>query len=229
MTQHVQQKSKALTIISANVRGLLTNIGDLTYSFITPHNPDIVATVETFFNDNVPSNYGRINSYSNWYRKDRVGREKGGIAVCFRKSLPVQALEVNVPENLEIMFFKIWINQHDSILFCTCYRPQWQGNEPIEYIHHNLDSLLYEYSCKHLIIVGDMNQNLVMRSFEELLTVFGLTNHVDFPTHDMGSSLDPVITDLPDSLVCCRPLGNVGSSDHQAIHIPLMSVKQMMM
>ena len=50
-----------------------------------------------------------------------------------------------------------------------------------------------------------------------MLTVFGLTNHVDFPTHIHGSSLDPVITDLPESLVACRPLGAVGSSDHFAI------------
>ena len=63
-----------------------------------------------------------------------------------------------------------------------------------------------------------MNQNLVMRSFEELLTIFGLTNHVNFPTHISGSSLDPVITDLPSSIVCCRPLGYVGSSDHQAVY-----------
>ena len=208
----------ALTIISANVRGLLTNIGDLTHSFVIPHNTDIVATVETFFNDNVPPNYGRIKGYSNWHRKDRVGQEKGGIAVCFRNSLPVQPVVVNIPDHLELSFFKIWINQQDSILLCTCYRPQWQRNEPIDFLQHNLDSLLYENSCKHLIIVGDMNQNLVMRSFEELLTIFGLTNHVDFPTHISGSSLDPVITDLPSSIVCCRPLGYVGSSDHQAVY-----------
>ena len=63
-----------------------------------------------------------------------------------------------------------------------------------------------------------MNQHLVARSFEDLLNVFGLCNHVDFPTHISGSSLDPVITDLPESLVRCCALGAVGSSDHQAIH-----------
>ena len=50
-----------------------------------------------------------------------------------------------------------------------------------------------------------------------MLTVFGLTNHVDFPTHISGSSLDPVITDLPSSMVTCRPLTTIGSSDHSAV------------
>ena len=75
----------SLNIISANVRGLLTNIGDLTYSFIIPHKPDIVATVETFFNDQVPDNYGKVDGYSNWYRRDRKEGQKGGIAVCLKK------------------------------------------------------------------------------------------------------------------------------------------------
>lgn len=62
--------------------------------------------------------------------------------------------------------------------------------------------------------MGDLNQYLVARSFEELLTVHNLTNHVTFPTHVSGSPLDPVISDLP---VTCRPLGTVGSSDHLVV------------
>ena len=62
-----------------------------------------------------------------------------------------------------------------------------------------------------------MNQNLISRHFDEFLTVFGLVNHVSFPTHVSGSSLDPVITDISESLIRCNPLGIPGSSDHQAI------------
>ena len=216
MQQHLQRKH-SLTIISANVRGLLTNIGDLTHSFVVPNNVDIVVAVETFFDENVPNNFGRISGYTNWYRRDRTVRQKGGIAACFRKSLHVQPLDIDTPEHLEISFFKVWANNDETILFTACYRPQWQGNEPIEFLHHNLDNLLHLYSCKHLIIVGDMNQNQIRGHFEDFLTIYGLTNHVTFPTHDSGSSLDPVITDFPDSIVHCSPLGNVGSSDHRAV------------
>ena len=210
--------NKCLTIISANLRGFRTNIGDLTHSYIIPNRADIVATVETFLDDDVPSNYGKISGYTNWHRRDRIGRQKGGIAICFRENLRVQPLEVEVPCHLELSFFKIWLNSTDTILFCTCYRPQWQNCQPIEYLKQNLDALLGMHSCKHLAIVGDMNQNLIMGPFEEFLSIFGLYNHVTFPTHDSGSSLDPVITDIPEALVHCCSLGNAGSSDHKVIH-----------
>lgn len=206
-----------LTIVSANVRGLQTNIGDLTHSHVLQHNPDIIATVETFLNSSIPENFGQINGYSRWHRRDRVQGTFGGIAVCFRRGLAVQALNVEMPEHLELMFFKLWTHNQDAILLCVCYRPQWQGNEPIHYLHTNLDTLLHQHACEHLIILGDMNQHLVARSFDEMLTVFGLSNHVDFPTHISGSSLDPVISDLPDGVISCRSLGAVGSSDHLAI------------
>ncbi|KAK3866919.1 hypothetical protein Pcinc_015337 [Petrolisthes cinctipes] len=179
-----------LTIISANVRGLQTNIGDLNHSYIIPHNPDIIATVETFLNPTIPNNFGKIKGYSAWHRRDRVHNTFGGIAVCFRDGLAVIALDINMEEHLELSFFKLWTRNMDTILLCVCYRPQWQGSDPINYIYGNLDSLLLQHSCKHFIMLGDLNQHLVERSFQELLTDYGLTNYVDIPTHISSSSLD---------------------------------------
>ena len=213
----IHTTQEKLKIISANVRGLQTNIGDLTHSCIIPHNPDIVATVETFLNPNVPDNFGHIKGYSRWHRRDRAHGTFGGIAVCFREGLPVEALDVDMERNLEIMFFRVWLKKREPLLLCVCYRPQWQGSDPIHFLHANIDTLLLQYSCKHLIVVGDMNQHLVARQFASLLNVFGLNNHVNFPTHTSGSSLDPVITDLPEEAVTCHPLGMVGSSDHSAV------------
>ncbi|KAK3872863.1 hypothetical protein Pcinc_022118 [Petrolisthes cinctipes] len=113
--------------------------------------------------------------------------------------------------------WRLWTRQRDTILLYICYRPQWQGSDPIHFLHTNLDTLLLQHSCKHLVVIGDMNQHLVARDFEELLTMYGLSNHATFPTHTSGSSLDPVITDLPDGIISCRPLGMVGSSDHLAV------------
>ena len=206
-----------LSIISANVRGLQTNIGDLIHSHVIPHSPDVVATVETFLNDTIPNNYGLIQGYTRWHRRDRLRGTFGGVAVCFRKNLSVQPLDVTFPNHLEMMFFKIFTKRHGSTLLCVCYRPQWQGVEPIQFLCTHLDGLLQQFSCNNTLIVGDLNQHLVAKSFNELLTVYSLTNHVTFPTHISGSSLDPVISDLPEGVVTCRPLGTVGSSDHLAV------------
>ena len=206
-----------LKIISANIRGFQTNIGDLTHSFVIPNRIDIVATVETFLNETVPENYGHIRGYSRWHRRDRIKGTFGGIAVCFRNSLCVQPLDVNPPDHLEMMFFKILVTKQEAVLLCVCYRPQWQGSEPLLYLQNNLDSILQDHSCQRVIIVGDLNYYLVASAFNELLTVHGLDNHVDFPTHISGSSLDPVLTDFPEYTVKCSAMGNVGSSDHTAI------------
>ena len=210
-------KNDHLSIISANVRGLQTNIGDLIHSFVIPHRPDVVAAVETFLNESIPSNFGQIQGYTRWHRRDRARGTFGGVAVCFNTNLSAQHLEVALPNHLEMMFFKIWTQLHGPTLFCVCYRPQWHGGEPLEFLQTHLDTLLQRHSCTHAIIVGDLNQNLVRRVFDELLTVHGLTNHVTFATHNSGSSLDPVISDLPEGVVTCRPLGAVGSSDHLAV------------
>ncbi|KAK3878982.1 hypothetical protein Pcinc_016426 [Petrolisthes cinctipes] len=206
-----------LSIISANVRGLQTNISDLIHSHVIPHSPDVVATVETFLNETIPNNHGLVQGYTRWHRRDRTRGTFGGVTVCFRKNLSVQPLDVTFPDHLEMMYFKIWTKRHGSTLLCVCYRPQWQGSEPIQFLCTHLDRLLQQFSCNHTIIVGDFNQHLVSRSFEELLTVNSLTNHVKFPTHISGSSVDPVISDLPEGVITCRPLGTVGSSDHLAV------------
>ncbi|XP_069972431.1 uncharacterized protein [Penaeus vannamei] len=151
-----------LSILSANVRGLQTNLGDLTHSFVLPLRPDIIAPVETFLNHTVPDNFGRIGGYTKWYRKDRTQGTFGGIA-------------------------------------------------------DHLDCSLHQHHSENITLVSDLNQYLVARSFDDLLDTFGLTNHVDFPTHISGSSLDPIITDLPDGAVTCQSVGTVGSSDHFAI------------
>ncbi|KAK3859790.1 hypothetical protein Pcinc_034116 [Petrolisthes cinctipes] len=59
-----QPMQKKLTLISANVRGLQTNIGDLIHSYVIPYTPDVIATVETFLNPTIPTNFGHIQGYS---------------------------------------------------------------------------------------------------------------------------------------------------------------------
>ncbi|KAK3890535.1 hypothetical protein Pcinc_005509 [Petrolisthes cinctipes] len=171
-----------------NSRVLQTNIGDLIHSYVIRYTPDVIATVETFLNPTIPTNFGHIQGYSGWHRRDRASGTFGGIAVCFREGLAVEALDVDMDRHLELMFFRLWTRQCDTILLCICYRPQWQGSDPIHFLHTNLDTLLLQHSCKHLVVIGDMNQLLVARDFEELLTMYGLSNHV-FPTHTSGSFL----------------------------------------
>ena len=115
INQPMQEK---LTFISANVRGMQSNIGDLTHSYVIPHSPDVIATVETFLNPTIPPNFGQIRGYSGWHRRDRARGTFGGLAVCFREGLAVEALDVDMDRHLELMFFRLWTRHHYSILLC---------------------------------------------------------------------------------------------------------------
>ena len=173
--------------------------------------------VETFLNDTVPEGYGKIKGYTNWQRKDRSNGSYGGVAVCFKDSIQFKLLKIDVPNHFEMSFYRLWLSSAESLLLCVCYRPQWQGRDPIEFIKFNLDNIMLQNFCSNVIIAGDLNQHLVQSSFDDLLDTHGLCNHVDFPTHMSGSSLDPVISDLPAGSINCCPLDAVGSSDHFAV------------
>lgn len=101
---HTHQQCNEIKIISANLRGFRTNIGELTHQFILKNKVDVVFVEETFLDDTVPKNFATIPGYTCWYRKDR-NSSGGGIAMCHKKGIHIQILDIPSPDGLEIMFF----------------------------------------------------------------------------------------------------------------------------
>ena len=212
----MEGQHRMLTLLSANVRGLRSNLGTLTNMAII-NKADIIICTETFLDETLPKNVCRISGYSPWERRDRKHGTKGGVAVCYKEEIHIQPLTPNIPDPFEIIFFKLFVDSNNSVLICALYRPQWQGRDPLEFLSDNLDNLMLQHNCTNVILLGDWNQHLVQDTFDEFLSVHSLHNHVDFPTHLSGSSLDPVISDIPDLLESCEPLSLVGTSDHHGI------------
>ncbi|MPC74315.1 hypothetical protein E2C01_068672 [Portunus trituberculatus] len=77
------------------------------------------------------------------------------------------------------------------------------------------------HSFSHVLIVWDLNHHLERDAYENLLEVQGLTDHVTFPTHERGGTLDPVFSDYQEDRLQCHQLGLVGSSDHHVVLIQL--------
>ena len=205
-----------LKILSANVRGFRTNVGELTHT-VLGNKADIVVVVETFLTDKCVTACDRISGYSHWSRRDRANRQGGGVAVCHREGLQIQLIPVPVPEEMEAMFFRLLLADKSAVLLCALYRPRWHGNAPLAYLTDQLDTIMATHDCQHTVILGDLNQHLVNQAYVELKSVHGLTNHVTFPTHVRGGSLDPVMSDLPGDTVQCLQLHRIGSSDHNAV------------
>ena len=207
-----------LKIVSANVRGFHTNIGELTHSVIIKEDIDLVFVCETFLDAEVPSNYARIKGYSPWIRKDR-STQGGGVEFCFKETVNAQVVEppTPIPGEIELLALKIIDSNGKGLLCLGCYRPPSQGTVLLDYLTVNLDSLMTASQCDRVIVIGDLNQRMVRDAFNSLLVVHDLHNYVTFPTHKSGSSLDPVVTDLPPHTVQCSPLDFVGTSDHVAV------------
>ncbi|KAG0711571.1 hypothetical protein GWK47_020337 [Chionoecetes opilio] len=93
-----------------------------------------------------------------------------------------------------------------------------KGTALLNFLTVNIDTMMTANQCENLIIFGDLNQNVVCDAFNTLLVVYDLHNYVSFPTHSSaGSSLDPVVTDLPPHTAQCFPLDFMGTSDHVAV------------
>lgn len=117
------RSSSCLTVVTANVRGLRTNVGDLTHNFALRHRADVVAVTETWLTGEIEPTFGKVPGYSHWIRKDRENRAGGGVAACFRDGLQTQELEVTVPLQTEALFFRVVLEDNRGLLLCIMYRP----------------------------------------------------------------------------------------------------------
>ncbi|KAG0722636.1 hypothetical protein GWK47_044120 [Chionoecetes opilio] len=99
-----ERPSHTLKIISASVRGLRTNIGDLTHNCVLRHSADVVVVTETWLNNEVEPTFGKIHGYTQWNRRDRLERAGGDVAVCFKEGVQAQHLDVVPPPHMEVNF-----------------------------------------------------------------------------------------------------------------------------
>ena len=216
MSQNPIGANLVMKLLSANVRGFRTNIGEITHTFVLKENVDIIFLCETFLGETVAPNFGTIPGYSHWHRRDR-NEDGGGVALCYKTGTRVQILEEDIPQELEIILFRYFDSNGDSTLGIGCYRPPSQGLGVFNYLRDNLDRFVLKWKVKNVVILGDLNPRAIEGHFLNFISSLNLENHVHFPTHIAGSMLDPVLTDLPPSAIKCSSLGKVGTSDHFAV------------
>ena len=73
--------------------------------------------------------------------------EGGCLAVCYRDGLHIDALTVNIPDVMDIMFFRVILANRGTVLLCAMYRPQWQRSELLNYLTTNLDDIIPAHNC----------------------------------------------------------------------------------
>ena len=115
------------------------------------------------------------------------------MAVCFKEGMQAQQLYIDSPPLMEVMYFRVILADRSALLLYAIYRHRRQGPDSLLFLTEDLDNLMLAHSCSRALIAGDLNHHLEWDAYENLLKVQGLTDHVTFPTHERGETLNPVI------------------------------------
>ena len=218
-----------LKIISLNIRGLRSNIGELAHLCRT-EKPHVVVVVETLLDSSISECDEGISipGYNIACRKDR-NANGGGIIVYCLDGVAVYHDESNDPSHLEVIWFSI-ILKEENLLVAAVYRPPSSGDEVIHYLDSAAIQMIDEFNAKSICLLGDFNvhhkdwlgshnTDRPGKLLLDLCNSLNLVQTVTEPTR-LDQVLDLVLTDLPTK---CTTLPNCGTSDHKPVLIEMES------
>ena len=193
---------------------LLTNPQSLTNCFeefqevVSHHNPGIVVVSETWFSETRPAMQYNLGGYK-LFHDDREGRG-GGVAVYARQNLNPREVRLKAPPELEC----VWVAVDDEMVVCGLYHaPQAPtGSALMDQIVNSVVDIRSLYPSMVFAVAGDFN-NL---PHNRLCVCLDLTNLVQEPTH-LNSTIDLVLTDVPEAFEQPRLLSPIGRSRHNCV------------
>ena len=132
-----------------------------------------------------------------------IGAARGGIGIFYRDSFQLSKLSHTERRSFELSEWCVsWHNY--CMRLCIVYHQPYSTSHPITNatFMHEFESYLDETVLveEMLCITGDFNLHVndpddtYGCQFNDLLSSYGLINHVTFPTHQAGHTLDLVIT-----------------------------------
>lgn len=175
---------------------------------------DIIAVTETWFTEN--DSAAKILCTPQGYKLfdcPRQNRTGGGTAIICRKNINISRIDSPQMSSFEFSAWKLKISS-SYIRLIIVYRPGSSIHESsIGEFLTDFEKLLADVIlCKEqLLITGDFNihvddpDNNYASKFLDLLSSFGLEQHVTEPTHIHGHTLDLVITRNSDPIVKAVP------------------------
>ena len=201
------------TVLLSNVTSLSNKIDEV-HTAITTHRPGLVAITEAWQID--PDTIS-ISDY-HMFHNLRTNRRGGGVVMFAHQSLQPASVQVDVPEELEVLWVRVTPPRHPrhsaSLLCCVVYHPPRAATKSVllHHITHTSDLLKVRYPSSKLIICGDFNEIDTTDVQDEL----NIRQIVNFPTHG-NNILDIILTDLEEYYNSPQPLAPFGRSNHLSI------------
>jgi Reverse transcriptase (RNA-dependent DNA polymerase)/Endonuclease-reverse transcriptase len=215
-----------ISFSTLNIRSASTITSDLDkpellQNFILDKSIEILALTETWLSPDTPPSV--LNSLTppnfSLFHKPRSTGRGGGLAVIHRSYLKITEASLPIYSSFESLGFTLALPSK-TLYFLTVYRPP---SSSISSFLEDFSELLSNLRSKpsDLIISGDFNIHIdnsspSALSFLTLLDSFGLIQFVNFPTHELGQSLDLLISSS-ESLVSNVHPYFPAISDHDAV------------
>ena len=205
-------QQKKLTISFSNIRGLRSNLAELT-QFLRAESPDILAVSETRLAPDIQSSEVTPDGYV-LHRLDKAPCH--GLAVYTKPSLPLVHMSEHEDSRFEFLSFVAHLKKSTLLLFFL-YRSPSATCEILDVISDKLDNLLAKYPSAQVAIFGDFNvHNKEWLTFSRTTDTNGqaaeafaisqnLVQIVSCPTrvpdriNDSGHLLDLFLTSDPDA------------------------------
>ena len=225
--QNTTSRSSFVTvpdIFMANVRSLQPKLDEL-HSIAALLRPGIICLTETWLNDSISDSACNLHNYV-CFRRDRVGRQRGGVCAHIDAHLPCKRLIDYEEHEVE----SLWISVRPfrlprsitSILVGVVYHPPHFGateNRVLsEHLMKNSDRFLAKHPDGLIAICGDFNPPSTGLSAQGVKRNTGLSQIVTVLTRDTGT-LDWVLTNKPSLFCPPSQLPKIGRSDHYAVLI----------
>ena len=172
----------------------------------------VAIVTETHFKTKHKDSIVSVDGYT-VFRRDRVGRRGGGVAVYVTSALQSSRWTPSVAglATLEVD----WVRVGDRMLIAALYhppRPIYKPEELLDYVDACVSEISHDFPLADIVIAGDVNQ----LSDRDVVERTGLTQIVHQPTRGTNI-LDRIYVSSPDLYRTVRVVKSVVRSDHKAV------------
>lgn len=194
---------------------------------------DVIFVTETWMPDDINDITATIKSYgynlSHNRRKDREKTIGGGVGIMLKNTIECKHMSSKQYSSFEHTIVKLKTKSNPRVTLISIYRLLFI---PTNVFLEELIMLLETFSASSetFILAGDVNIHLddeddtYTKQFNEIMEMFNLVQHVNFPTHKLGHTIDVVITHADSPIIKNIKPNHIDLSDHYMIQFETKTI-----
>ena len=185
--------------------------------YISDSHFDLIAITETWLSDDDLSISSQLTPNKFTLIQHNRSKKGGGVALLYNSNLTVINTSIHSLTSCQVISCRIKCSTQCHFTLILIYRPPHSNIQTFITELRQITSLI---SSPNTLLLGDFNIHVNTPSstpnFHQLIYEHSMTQHVSFPTHIHGNTLDLIITPS-DSTIISNIYRDLLLSDHYAI------------